>query len=127
MLIPGILGLLGLLVSCMPTYSTPPVIDGGVEGYVMMGATCGAVSQLQSQDKCRNKPLQMQLEVTDTEGRTIVTMHSNHKGYYRIVLAPGDYILKPQKHPFLSVQSIPFEVSDTGFIHINVLYVTDIK
>jgi 5-hydroxyisourate hydrolase-like protein (transthyretin family) len=93
----------------------------------MMGATCGAVSQLQDKERCRNKPLQMQLGVTDTEGRVIVTMHSDQNGYYRIVLAPGEYILEPQKHPFLNVQSIPFEVSDKGFVHINVLYVTGIK
>lgn len=127
MLIPGILVLLGLLVACMPTYSTSPAVEGGVEGYVMMGATCGAVSQLQDTERCRNKPLQMQLEVTDSEGRAIVTMHSDQNGYYRIVLTPGNYILKPQKHAFLDVQSRPFEVSDKGFVHINVLYVTGIK
>lgn len=127
MLIPGILGLLGLLVACVPNYSASPSVDGGVEGYVMMGPSCGAVSQLHGKEKCRNRPLQMQLEVTDTEGRAIVTLHSDQQGYYHTVLTPGKYVLKPQKHPFLDVQSIPFEVSDKSFVHINVLYVTGIK
>lgn len=127
MCIIGVLGLSGLLAGCMPNYSASPTTDSGVEGYVAMGASCGTVSQFQDEDACRNKPMQTRLDITDTAGHSIVTVHSDRQGYYHVTLHPGEYILRPEKHPFLDVQPIPFKVSRKEFTRVNVVYLTGIK
>lgn len=122
----GIMVLLGLLLACAPMQPTSTAAERGVEGHVTMGPTCGAVP-VARRDKCRNKPMQTQLEVRDVKDKTIASVHSDPQGYYRIVLSPGAYVLQPRKHAFLSVQAIPFEVNEKGFVNINVQYMTGIR
>lgn len=118
-----LLGLLILLLTaCTPS---PTPTDSGIEGQVFIGPMCPVVQEGQ---ECADQPYQALLTVLSPDGREIVQVQTDEQGRFKIPLAPGEYILRPESPdvlPFASEQ--PFVVEAGRFTQITVTYDSGIR
>jgi len=117
-----------LLVSGCSTYLIPTStsVDSGIDGQVTIGPTCPVV---QINNPCPDKPYQATLTVlTASNHRKIIQFKTDANGYFRIALAPGDYILHPESPNVMPhAAEIPFTVTDHQFTLLNVSYDSGIR
>ncbi len=112
-----------LLTACSTFMPTPT--DSGVEGQVLIGPMCPVV---QEGEACPDQPYQADLTVTSPTGRVIVRFRTEEDGRFRVPLAPGEYVLKPESEnvmPFAPEQ--PFTVLPGQFTHVVVTYDSGIR
>lgn len=112
-----------LLAACSSVAPTPT--DSGLEGHVLIGPMCPVVRE---GEECPDQPYQADLTVTTPTGRVIVRFRTETDGTFRVPLAPGDYILRPESPnvmPFASEQ--PFTVLPGRFTQIVVSYDSGIR
>lgn len=118
-----LLGLLILLLTaCTPS---PTPTDSGIEGQVFIGPMCPVVQEGQ---ECADQPYQALLTVLSPDGREIVQVQTDEQGRFKIPLAPGEYILRPESPnvlPYASEQ--PFVVEAGRFTQITVTYDSGIR
>ena len=74
--------------------------DSGISGQVLAGPQCPVVME---GSPCPDKPLQATLRIERADGGDGQTVETNQEGRFRVALAPGDYVVRPQP------------VGDTGF------------
>lgn len=73
-------------------------------------------------------PYQAKLEVLDPSGRSVTSFETDPSGYFRIVLPPGNYVLRPQSsgpYPRASEQTVV--VSPKSFAQVKVIYNSGIR
>ena len=118
-----LLGLLILLIAaCTPS---PTPTDSGIEGQVFIGPMCPVVQEGQ---ECADQPYQALLTVLSPDGREIVQVQTDEQGRFKIPLAPGEYILRPESPnvlPYASEQ--PFVAEAGRFTQITVTYDSGIR
>ena len=118
-----LLGLLILFVAaCTPS---PTPTDSGIEGQVFIGPMCPVVQEGQ---ECPDQPYQALLTVLSPDGSEIVQVQTDEEGRFKIPLAPGEYILRPESPdvlPFASEQ--PFVVEPGRFTQLTVNYDSGIR
>jgi hypothetical protein len=115
--------LLLFFASCSTLAPTPT--DSGVEGQVFVGPMCPVV---QEGEECPDQPYQADLMVTSSGGRVIVRFRTDEDGRFRVLLAPGDYILHPESQnamPFAAEQ--PFTVLPGQFTQVVLTYDSGIR
>lgn len=103
----------------------PTPTDSGIEGRVLIGPMCPVVRE---GEECPDQPYQADLTVTDPGGRVVVRFQTEVDGTFRVPLAPGDYILRPESPnvmPFAPEQ--PFSVLPGRFTQITVSYDSGIR
>jgi hypothetical protein len=111
-----------LLSGC---FSTPTPATSGVEGQVLVGPMCPVVRE---GDTCPDQPYQAALTLLRPDGQEIVRFKTDEQGRFRVPLAPGDYILRPESPktlPFASEQ--PVTVLPGQFTRILVTYDSGIR
>jgi hypothetical protein len=114
--------LLAVLAACT---AQPTPTDSGIEGQVFIGPTCPVIQEGQ---ECPDQPYQAILTVLSPEGREIVQVQTDEQGRFRIPLASGEYILRPESPnalPFASEQ--PFVVESGAFTQVTVTYDSGIR
>ena len=74
--------------------------DSGITGQVLAGPQCPVVME---GSPCPDKPLQATLRIERANGGDGQMVETDGQGLFRVALAPGDYVVKPQS------------VGDTGF------------
>ncbi|HTX90358.1 MAG TPA: hypothetical protein VMC09_03990 [Anaerolineales bacterium] len=120
----SLLCLLVFLSACGTT-PTPPA-NGGVEGHVTIGPTCPVV---QLNNPCPDKPYQATLAILDPAGTKVLqSFQTDANGYFHIVLAPGNYLLRPKtsgRYPIAHDQ--PFTVQAGAFTSLDVTYDSGIR
>lgn len=82
--------LLLFFTACVPT---PIPADTGIEGSVTIGPMCPVV---RVNNPCPDKPYQATITVLTKDQRKIMQFQTDAKGYFHVVLAPGEYILHPE-------------------------------
>lgn len=115
-----------LVVSaCAPTM-TAAAADSGVEGYVTVGPACPMV---QAADPCPDRPYAATLTILAYDGRAKVAQtQADSAGYFRVLLAPGQYILHPESPAvYPRGADITFLVEAGRFTHQDVVYDSGIR
>ena len=115
-----------LLVSgCSPLLAPTPA-DSGIEGHVTIGPICPVV---QINNPCPDKPYQATFTVlTTTSRRKVIQFETDANGYFRIVLAPGEYILHPESPNVMPrAADISFVVDDHQFKRVDIVYDSGIR
>lgn len=114
-----------LVTGCSP-FPVPAPTDSGIEGNVTIGPMCPVV---QVNDPCPDKPYQATLTVLTTSGRRkVVQFETDANGYFRVPLAPGEYILHPESPGVMPYAAeIPFTVAESRFARVDVVYDSGIR
>jgi len=112
------------LVACSPQIP----VNTGIEGQVLIGPTCPVVQQ---GNECPDKPYQATLTVLDSSGtREIARFQTDTEGRFRLPIAPGNYILRPETPENMPLPIAPeqnFTVTDGQFTQISVTYDSGIR
>ena len=119
--------LVGVLILVLATCSiySPTPRGSGIEGQVLIGPMCPVVQQGQV---CPDQPYQATLMVNSPTGERIVQVQTEKDGTFKILLAPGEYILHPESPnvmPFAQEQ--PFVVEEGKFTQVTVNYDSGIR
>jgi hypothetical protein len=118
-----LIGLVILACAACSTQETPT--DSGIEGQVFIGPTCPVV---QVGQECPDQPYQAVLTVLSPDGREIVQVETDEAGIFKIPLAPGEYVLRPESPnvlPFAPEQT--FVVEPGAFTQLIVHYDSGIR
>jgi len=116
--------LLIILSACSPLTAPTPT-DSGIEGQVLIGPMCPVV---QIGVECPDQPFQAELSVLRSNGRHVLRFRTDEQGRFRVPLAPGDYVLRPESSnmiPFAAEQN--FTVLPGQFTRIIVNYDSGIR
>ncbi len=84
-----------LLLGCATTQvpGSGTATQSGIDGRTMVDAGC---PMARNASPCPDKPLAAKLTVTRAgSARTVATATSDSRGYFRIPLPPGEYVLRP--------------------------------
>ena len=118
--------LIGVCIIFLATCSTQPAnADGGVEGQALIGPMCPVVQEGQ---ECPDQPYQATVTVLSLDGREIVQVQADENGRFKIPLAAGEYILRPESPnalPFANEQH--FIVEEGKFTELTVQYDSGIR
>lgn len=115
----------GLLAACSLLPAQPVPADSGIEGQVLIGPMCPVVRE---GEECPDQPYQATLTVLDPVGKEIVQFETDANGMFRVPLAPGEYILRPEssgRYPMAAEQ--PFGVLPGQFTRLSVIYDSGIR
>ena len=100
----------------------------GIEGQVLIGPICPVVQEGKG---CPDKPYQATLTILDSSGtRKITRFQTDAEGWFRLPLAPGNYILHPETPDNIALPIAPeqnFTVTEGQFTQINVVYDSGIR
>ena len=123
MRIQHILLLLVLFLSaCIPT-SEP--LDSGIEGLVTIGPMCPVV---QEDVPCPDQPYLAILTILTMDGKEIAQFQTDESGRFRVELAPGEYVLRPDSPnglPFAA--DVVFRVNEHEFTRLEISYDSGIR
>jgi hypothetical protein len=118
----------GILILLIAACSAQPAsADAGVEGKVLIGPNC-PISQTPQGPECADKPYQATISVNNPDGRLVAQVKTDEKGYFKIPLDPGDYILHPETPnmiPFANEEN--FTVTAGKFTQLTVKYDSGIR
>jgi carboxypeptidase family protein len=126
-MVPILLALGFLLVGCATSAGGDrPGGTGGIEGKVLLGPMC-PVQQVNS--PCPDKPIEADITVTTSDGKTVATGRSDADGTYRISLPPGSYtvVAKRAGGEFGSGKPVSVDVSGGTFVHVNLVVDSGIR
>jgi len=98
----------------------------GIQGKVLLGPMC-PVQQVGS--PCPDKPIEADITVTDSDGKTVATGHSHADGTYRISLLPGSYTVTAKRPGggFGFGKPVTVNVSDGTDVQLNLLVDSGIR
>ena len=119
-----------IVVVLMVSACSPPVTaaatDSGIEGYVTVGPACPMV---QAADPCPDRPYAATLTILAYDGHARVAQtQADSAGYYRVLLAPGQYILHPESPAvYPRGAEVTFAVQAGLFTHQDVVYDSGIR
>jgi hypothetical protein len=99
--------------------------DSGIEGQVFIGPTCPVVHV---GDPCPDKPYEATITVLNNTGRKVAKFQTDADGKFRVLLAPGDYILHPESPAVMPVASDQdFTVLPGRFTQLAITYDSGIR
>jgi len=116
-----------LLALACGLFARPTPTDSGITGKVLVGPMCPAMLEGQ---ECPDQPYQATITVNSLEGIKIVRFQTDEQGNFNIPLAPGEYILHPEKPegvPFPYADEQRFAVIPGEFTRLIVLYDSGIR
>lgn len=100
-------------------------LDSGVEGTVTVGPMCPV---MQEDVPCPNQPYQAVLTVLTPSGKKITQFQTDKQGYFKVELAPGDYVLHPESPNSLPFAAdVPFSVEQHRFTQLEISYDSGIR
>lgn len=110
-----------LLAACLP-----PPTDSGAEGQVTIGPMCPVV---QVGNPCPDQPYQATLAIlTGTTRHKVIQFQTDQNGFFRVALAPGEYILQPESPGGMPHASeAAFTVQAHRFTRLDVVYDSGIR
>jgi hypothetical protein len=115
------------LVACGKAGEADRATDSGIVGRVFLGPQCPVVS---SDNPCRERPFQADIQVVDRSGDLVTTARSDRNGRFNVALDPGRYDLKPvspsQNH-FPFGKEVSASVRPHRFTRVTVLFDTGIR
>ena len=103
-----LIGLILLTVGCNPS---PTPTTSGVEGRVLIGPMCPV---MQIGHPCPDQPYQARLSIFHGNGQKDLSFQTGVDGSFRLALAPGDYILRPE-----SPGGMPYAEEQLFSVHAN--------
>ncbi len=104
-----------------------PGAGTGVYGTVTMGPACPVETP---DNPCPDAPYQATLTILNLVGEVVTQTTTGTDGYFSLALAPGDYILHPERpgnRPMPSAPDQPFSVIDGQFVLVKVVYDSGIR
>jgi hypothetical protein len=117
---------IGLFIISLATCSNEPKpTNSGIEGQVFIGPMCAVVQEGQA---CADQPYQATLTVISLEGGGIVRVQTDEAGRFKIPLAPGGYLLRPESPnamPYAAEQTLIVEAGK--FTQVSVMYDSGIR
>jgi ABC-type Fe3+-hydroxamate transport system substrate-binding protein len=98
----------------------------GIQGKVLIGPMCPVQ---QAGSPCPDKPTKADITVTDANGKTVATGHSDADGTYRISLSAGSYTVVAMRpdDSFGFGKPVTVEVSGGTFVHLNLVVDSGIR
>lgn len=120
-----VLSVTAVLGACGARAASSHPLDSGIRGRVLLGPTCPAQHLGQS---CL-RPYQATIAIrNDATGSLVAQVHSSAKGRFRIVLAPGTYLLVPQQgQPFPTSSRQTVKVHPDRYTRVVIRYDTGIR
>ncbi len=114
-----------LMSACAPGF-VPPVTDTGVEGYVTIGPSCPV---MQVGNPCPDRPYAGTLTILAEPSRLqVAQIQADAKGYYRVELTPGHYILRPESPGTLPhAADLPLTVLAHQVTRLDVVYDSGVR
>ncbi|MFN0074039.1 MAG: carboxypeptidase-like regulatory domain-containing protein [Chloroflexota bacterium] len=99
----------------------PPPMESGIEGIVTISPV--RPGPIRAGDSTTEQPYQATLTLLTPDGLVVAQIQSGLDGRFRIVLPPGEYILRPESPGRLprSVEQ-PVRVIEGQFTSVNVSY-----
>lgn len=116
-----------LFLTACSAISTPTPTDSGVEGQAVQGPMCPV---MRVGEECPDQPYQAVITVRSPEGKRVAQVQTDEQGYFRIPLAPGEYVLHPESpedSPLPYANDQTFIVNPGEFTTIIVAYDTGIR
>jgi len=116
-----------LFLTACSAISTPTPTDSGVEGQAVQGPMCPVI---RVGEECPDQPYQAVITVRSPEGKRVAQVQTDEQGYFRIPLAPGEYVLHPESpedSPLPYANDQTFIVNPGEFTTIIVAYDTGIR
>lgn len=117
----------GLMPSTRQAATATP-LTSGVEGQTFLGPLCPVV---QADTPCPDQPYaDAMLAVLDASGKEIARLHTDAQGRFQLLLAPGNYTLRPMPSEGMPLPFAPeqtFSVADGQFTALTVLYDSGIR
>jgi hypothetical protein len=122
-----------LLVACAPatsrstatTTTVTAITASGIKGSVTIGPTCPV---MRVEDPCPDKPYQATLTILTQDQKQITQFQTDANGYFKVDLAPGNYILHPESPKVMPrAQDISFTVTSGQFTEVDVTYDSGIR
>ena len=101
--------------------------DSGIVGTVVIGPTCPV--EMPGLD-CADKPYQATLTVLTISSDKVTRFTTDEDGQFRVNLAPGDYILRPESPDQMGLPygvEQPFTVGEGQFTELRVMYDSGIR
>jgi major membrane immunogen (membrane-anchored lipoprotein) len=98
----------------------------GIQGKVLLGPMCPVQ---QAGSPCPDKPIKADITVTDADGKTVATGHSDADGTYRISLPAGSYTVQAKRpdDSFGFGKPVTVEVSRGTFVNLNLVIDSGIR
>jgi hypothetical protein len=112
-----------MLASCSPKIPA----NTGIEGQVLIGPICPVVK---SGQECPDQPYQATLMILTSGGRKVTQFTTDANGRFRLPLAPGSFILRPQtpdNQPMPSASEQTFSVVEGQFTRLKISYDSGIR
>jgi hypothetical protein len=111
-----------LLAACL---QPPQPLDSGVEGSVTIGPMCPV---MQENVPCLDQPYQAVLTVLTPNGKKVTQFQTDEQGYFKVELAPGDYVMHPESPNSLPFAAdVPFSVEQHRFTQLAISYDSGIR
>jgi hypothetical protein len=117
---------MGACVQEMPVSPSPAVLSG-IEGHVTKGPMCPGPVPIDN-TQCPDQPFQATISILDLNSNQIAQFQTDISGYFKLTLAPGEYILHPDSDkalPHATDQSII--VASGQFTQVTITYDTGIR
>lgn len=100
-------------VPILPTREAPAPGSSGVEGQVLIGPACPGPVSIDS--PCPDQPFPATLTILTAQGERVGQVTTDEGGRFRLVLAPGSYLIRPEPPK----QGIAFAVDQTVVVAAN--------
>jgi hypothetical protein len=116
------------LAFCLLAACSPPLrADTGIQGQVTVGPMCPVVQEGQD---CPDQPYQATLTILNEAGSRVMRFTTDADGAFRVPLAPGSYILRPEvpegaPMPIAAEQA--FTVAEGSYTELKVIYDSGIR
>jgi hypothetical protein len=81
-------------------------------------------------DPCPDEPFSATFHVLDSQGNQVTSFRTGEDGYFRVLLAPGEYTIVPDKSaPLMSpgTQRKPVTVGDQELVLVTLAFDTGIR
>ncbi len=115
-----------LLSACAPGVPSTPE-NSGITDQALVGPMCPVVREGQD---CPDRPYQATLTILDRTGKVVLQFQTDEQGEFRVPLAPGEYILRPETPeglPYPVAGEQAFQVLTGVFTPLTVSYDSGIR
>jgi hypothetical protein len=98
----------------------------GIQGRVVLGPMCPVQ---RAESPCPERPIQADITVAGSDGKTVATGHSGSDGAFRISLKPGSYTVtaKQSDSGLAFGKPVSVDVPAGTFVHVNLLVDSGIR
>jgi Carboxypeptidase regulatory-like domain len=98
----------------------------GIQGKVLLGPMCPVQ---RADSPCPDRPIEADIKVTGSDGKTVANGHSGADGAFRISLKPGSYSVMADRpgSGFAVGKPVSVDVPVGTYVHVNLVVDSGIR